>query len=60
VKTHHQHVDYNTYEGLEVTGKVRTVISNGAVAIRDGRADQIEKGRGRFIRRQSRRTSCQE
>ncbi|MBU1069924.1 dihydropyrimidinase [Myxococcota bacterium] len=60
VKTHHQHVDYNTYEGLEVTGRVKTVISNGAVAIRDGRADQIEKGRGRFISRQSRRTSCQE
>lgn len=51
-KTHHQRVDYNMYEGWEITGKVKTVLSNGRVAIRGGRADQIEKGTGRFIKRQ--------
>lgn len=50
-KTHHQNVDCSLYEGWQVTGRVKTVISNGRVAIRDGRADQIEKGQGRFIKR---------
>lgn len=54
VKTHHQNVDYNMYEGWPVTGKVKTVISDGNVVIRNGMADQIEKGRGRFIKRKPR------
>jgi dihydropyrimidinase len=53
-KTHHQNVDYNMYEGWQVTGRVKTVISNGRVAIRDSKADQIEKGQGRFIKRKPR------
>lgn len=50
-KTHHQNVDYNLYEGRDVTGKVKAVIANGHVVVRDGKADEIEKGGGRFIKR---------
>lgn len=53
-KTHHQNCDYNMYEGREVTGRVKTVISNGRVAIKDGKADQIFRGGGRFIKRNKR------
>lgn len=54
VKTHHQNVDYNMYEGWKVTGKVKTVLSNGYVAIRNGQADQVTKGQGCFIKRKIR------
>lgn len=50
-KTHHQNVDYNLYEGWNITGKVKTVLLNGNVVIRNGKADQIRKGQGRFIKR---------
>lgn len=50
-KTHHHNVDNSIYEGWEVTGKVMTVLSNGRVVIRDGKAADIEKGQGRFIKR---------
>ncbi len=49
-KTHHMNVDYSAYEGVEVTGKVKTVILRGEVAI-DGNDCKIQKGYGRFIRR---------
>jgi len=49
-KTHHMDVDYSCYEGREVTGQTRTVLSRGTVVVRDhewvGPA-----GHGRFIRR---------
>lgn len=51
-KTHHHNVDSSIYEGWKVTGKVKTVLSNGRVAIRDGRTCEIEKGLGRYIKRQ--------
>lgn len=50
-KTHHHNVDSSIYEGWEVTGKVRTVLSNGKVVIREGSADQVERGQGQFIKR---------
>jgi dihydropyrimidinase len=50
-ETHHHNVDNSIYEGRRVTGKVKTVLLNGKVVIRDGKADEIEKGQGRFLKR---------
>jgi len=50
VKTHHMNVDYSAYEGHKVTGKVKTVLLRGKVAIDDG-AVKIKKGYGQFIKR---------
>jgi len=48
--THHMNVDYNSYEGFEVTGFTETVLSRGKVII-----DKCEyvgkKGDGRFLKR---------
>lgn len=49
-KTHHMNVDYSGYEGWEVTGKVKTVLLRGKVAIDDNEC-KIEKGFGKFIKR---------
>jgi dihydropyrimidinase len=49
-KTHHMNVDYSGYEGWEVTGKVKTVLLRGTVAIENNLC-QIEKGFGKFIKR---------
>jgi len=50
VKTHHMNVDYSAYEGWELTGKVKTVILRGKVAIDKGKC-LVEKGYGKFIKR---------
>lgn len=52
-ETQHQKVDHTIYEGWKVTGKVKTVLSNGKIVIRDGQADEIEKGRGRYLKRKT-------
>jgi len=49
-KTHHMNCDYSAYEGREVTGKVRTVLLRGAVAIEEGEA-KVGKGFGKYIHR---------
>lgn len=49
-KTHHHRCDYSAYEGWEVTGKCKTVILRGKVAIDNGKT-MIEKGYGKFIKR---------
>jgi dihydropyrimidinase len=49
-KTHHMNVDYSGYEGWEVTGKVKTVLLRGQVAIENNNC-LLEKGFGKFIRR---------
>ena len=49
-KTHHMNVDYSGYEGWEMTGKVKTVLLRGQVAIENNNC-VIEKGFGKFIRR---------
>jgi dihydropyrimidinase len=49
-KTHHMNVDYSAYEGWEVTGKVKTVLLRGKVAIQDNMC-KLEKGYGQFINR---------
>ena len=49
-KTHHMNVDYSGYEGWEVTGKVKTVLLRGKVAI-DNNKCLLDKGYGQFIKR---------
>ncbi len=49
-KTHHMKVDYNCYEGKEVTGCVETVLSRGEVIIQNGSYQGVI-GRGNFIKR---------
>lgn len=49
-KTHHMNVDYSGYEGWEVTGKVKTVLLRGQVAIDNGKC-LLQKGYGKFIKR---------
>jgi dihydropyrimidinase len=49
-KTHHMNVDYNCYEGLEVTGVSETVLSRGKVIIEDGRFVG-KSGDGNFLKR---------
>ena len=48
--THHMNVDYSGYEGWEVTGKVKTVLLRGQVAIENNEC-KIEKGYGQFVKR---------
>lgn len=48
--THHMNVDYSGYEGWELTGKVKTVLLRGAVAI-DNNDCKVQKGYGKFIKR---------
>ncbi len=48
--THHMNVDYSAYEGWPVTGKVKTVVLRGQVAIDNGKC-LIERGYGKFIKR---------
>jgi dihydropyrimidinase len=50
-KTHHHNVDTSIFEGWELTGKVKTVLSRGNIVIREGKADQVDKGRGEFLKR---------
>jgi len=48
--SHHMNVDYSAYEGWELTGKVKTVLLRGRVAI-DNNVCKLEKGYGLFIKR---------
>ncbi len=49
--THHMNVDYSGYEGWEVTGKVKTVLLRGKVAIENNEC-KVSKGYGKFIKRE--------
>jgi dihydropyrimidinase len=49
-ETHHMWVDYSCYEGLEITGKVETVLSRGRTIIEDD-AYHGSPGDGRYLRR---------
>ena len=53
VKTLHMKVDYNPYEGREVTGATETVISRGKVIVDNGQFTG-RAGMGSFIRRAAR------
>jgi len=48
--THHMNVDYNGYEGWNITGKVKTVLLRGKIVI-DNNNCLVEKGYGKFIKR---------
>jgi dihydropyrimidinase len=52
-KTHHMNVDYNPYEGREVTGMTETVLSRGRVIIDNGKFTG-KAGAGAFLRRAGR------
>ncbi len=52
-KTHHMNVDYNPYEGREVTGVSETVISRGRVIVENGMFVG-RAGAGGFVRRSAR------
>ncbi|MEV4316977.1 dihydropyrimidinase [Actinocrispum sp. NPDC049592] len=49
-ETHHMNVDYSAYEGLEITGKVDTVLSRGSVVV-EGNAFHGSAGHGEFLSR---------
>jgi dihydropyrimidinase len=53
VKTLHMRVDYNPYEGREVTGVTETVVSRGKVVI-DGGKFVGKAGAGSFVKRDPR------
>jgi dihydropyrimidinase len=50
VDTHHMNVDYSAYEGMTITGRVRTVLSRGRVIIEDGEYHG-STGHGQFLSR---------
>ncbi len=49
-KTHHHNCDYSSYEGWQVTGKCKTVLMRGQVAIENDEI-KIDKGYGQFVKR---------
>jgi dihydropyrimidinase len=52
-QTHHMRVDYSMFEGYQVKGNARTVLSRGEVIIEGGEW-RGSAGRGRYIKRQAR------
>ncbi len=52
-QTHHMRVDYSMFEGFEVKGNVRTVMSRGEIIIDNGKF-LGNPGRGQYLRRQAR------
>ena len=48
--THHMNLDHSAYEGFELTGGVRTVLSRGDVIVDRG-VLHARPGRGRYLRR---------
>ena len=50
VNSHHMNVDYSAYEGWEITGKSKTIILRGNIAVDDNKL-LVNKGYGKFIKR---------
>jgi dihydropyrimidinase len=50
VETHHQNIDFNIYEGMEVTGIPVITLSRGRVVWENGELKTV-KGSGRYINR---------
>jgi dihydropyrimidinase len=50
VATHHMNVDYSCFEGMELTGRIETVVSRGDVLVSDGEYHG-RPGRGRYLKR---------
>jgi dihydropyrimidinase len=51
-KTHHMRVDYSMFEGFEVMGNARTVLSRGEVIVDRGRF-LGDAGRGHYVKRKA-------
>lgn len=49
-KTHHQNIDFNIYEGMEITGNAAVTMSRGRVVWEKGEL-KTERGTGRYIQR---------
>ena len=49
-RTHHQNIDFNVYEGMELTGLARSTIAAGRLVWHDG-ALRAERGAGRYLKR---------
>jgi dihydropyrimidinase len=49
-KTHHQNIDFNIYEGMEVTGNPAITLSRGNVVFKDGQLHTV-RGAGRYVDR---------
>ena len=47
-KTHHQNIDFNIFEGMEVTGVASHTVSQGKVVYADGELDVV-RGAGQYI-----------
>jgi dihydropyrimidinase len=52
-RTHHMRVDYSMFEGYQVRGNARTVISRGEVIV-DGGQFHGKPGRGQYLKRAAR------
>ena len=52
-KTHHMRVDYSMFEGFQVQGNARTVLSRGEVIVDNGEGKGTA-GRGNYLRREAR------
>ena len=50
VETHHQNVDFNIFEGMEVSGVATTTISRGR-KVWDGSTLNVEEGTGQYVDR---------
>lgn len=48
--THHQNIDFNIFEGMQVKGKATHTISSGILKYADGDL-RVEKGKGNYIKR---------
>ena len=49
-ETHHQNIDFNIYEGMNVTGLAAATIAQGKVVYQNGEL-KSERGAGRHINR---------
>ena len=52
-KTHHMRVDYSMFEGYQVKGNARTVLSRGEVIVDNGQW-KGKAGRGAYLKRAAR------
>ena len=52
-RTHHMRVDYSMFEGFQVRGNARTVLSRGEIVVDGGRSPG-RRGRGRYLKRAAR------
>ncbi|MFN3202188.1 MAG: dihydropyrimidinase [Bradymonadia bacterium] len=48
--THHQNIDFNIYEGMEVTGNPAVTLSRGRVLWENGQL-KTERGTGKYVKR---------